>query len=304
MKLSQISLSALRTFAVVARSESLSIAAEQLCISPSAVSHQMKLLERQIGHVLFIRRSKGVKLTTVGERLSNHVISAIQSLEQGISQLEHHSLQTLTVATIPAISQLWLSPKLQFFYEQAPDINLSIFDQDGLVDFTHQPADLHLHFGSGEFLGCKSVLLMDEHVVPVCSPTLLARYENPEALLQASDVRRLTYAGYAEDAIGGITWQGWFNHSKLILNQHQAETRYNHLAPLFQSAKHGQGIALGWERLIEADIKSGNLVALSDIRMPLKYSYYFVIPEHNTEKREVQAFIDWAKSFSSTHNDT
>lgn len=295
MLLSRISLASLRTFAEVARHGSLSQAAEQLCISPSAVSHQMKLLEQQLDTQLFIRRSRGIELTGAGQRLSAHAMTAMNQLEQGLQGAIQAPHQQLRIAAIPAITEGWLLPRLARFYAQQPDIELTIVDQDSLTDFNQLSVDLHLHFGSGEFIGLKSELLMQEWVVPVCSPSLLAQFDDAAALLQAKTIRRLTYTGFDEDRPGGLSWLGWLNQSGQHLNPNQAVTHFNHLTPLFTAARLGHGIALGWQQLIEPELNSGTLVALSEVRVPLKYSYYAIAPGHHFERKGVQTFMEWIR---------
>ncbi|WP_438464440.1 LysR substrate-binding domain-containing protein [Marinomonas sp. PE14-40] len=303
MILSRISLASLRTFACVAYHGSHSLAAEQLCISPSAVSHQMKLLEQQLEVSLFIRRSRGVELTHAGQELAEYASQAMHQLEQGLQSAVNTSKQTLSIAAIPAVVQQWLVPRLNRFYKKHPDIELSLLDQDALVDFNQQAIDLHIHFGSGEFIGLRSEFLMAEWATPVCSPMLIE--QSPDLLMNVQDLlispktRRLTYLGFNEDKPGGLTWTGWFNQAGLTLNTQQASTSFNHLAPLFNAAIAGQGIALGWQQLIDNEIRSKQLVALSEIRVPLKYSYYAVAPDHHFKRPIVQSFIDWIKSEAS-----
>lgn len=300
MMLSRISLASLRTFSSVAYHGSLSQAAEQLCISPSAVSHQMKLLEQQLEVSLFIRRSRGVELSQAGQALAEYASQAMHQLEQGLQSAINTSKQTLCIAAIPAIAHFWLAPRLIRFYEKYPDIELSILDQDALVDFNQQAIDLHIHFGSGEFVGLRSEFIMPEYVSPVCAPELLQNYDESlnqiHTLLTSPNTRRLTYIGFEEDKPGGLSWAGWFNQTGLTLNTQQASTRFNHLAPLFNAAKAGQGIALGWHQLIDSELKNRHLVALSDTRIQLKYSYYAVAPEHHFKRPMVQCFLDWLTS--------
>lgn len=295
MLLSRISLASLRTFSEVARQGSLSLAAEQLCISPSAVSHQMKLLEQQLDTALFIRRARGVELTGAGKHLAEYAIRSMLQLEQGLQRATQASQRQLSVAAIPAITQLWLVPKLHRFYALHPDIELSIIDQDALTDFNQQAVDLHLHFGSGECIGLKNELLMPEWAVPVCHPDLLAKFGSANELLEADSTRRLTYTGFDEDRPGGLNWSGWFNQAGLSLNPNQAVTHFNHLAPLFSAASYRQGIALGWQQLIQDDLQVGRLVALSETRVHLKYSYYAIAPEAHFERDVVKLFLAWIR---------
>jgi len=300
MLLSRVSLAALRTFAEVAHQRSLSKAAERLCISPSAVSHQMKLLEQQLETPLLERRARGVELTDAGQRLASHACQAIHQLEQGLQQAIEIPRQQLHIAAIPALLQLWLIPRLESFYAEHPQINLILTDQDQLSDFGRTDIDLHLHFGSGDFAGLHSELLMTESLVPVCSPQLRQRYPSAEALLTSAAVRRLSYSAGEEDQPGGLNWQGWFNRAGLTMNNQQSESRFNHLAPLYSAAEYGQGIAPGWKQLIQPQLESGSLICLSEIDVALRFSYYAVAPEAHFERPAVKQFMAWLRSAVAT----
>ena len=205
------------------------LAAERLHISPSAVSHQMKLLEQQLDTQLLKRRSRGVELTNAGHQLARYASSAMQQLEQGLTQAISTPKQSLHIAVIPALLQLWLLPRLSRFYAQYPSVELHLVEQDNLVDFNRQQIDLHLHFGSGESADLESRLLIQESQIAVCSPELRAGFDSDTSLLQATHVRRLSYRGSAEDSPGGLSWHGWFNQSGMRLNYTQPETSFNHL---------------------------------------------------------------------------
>lgn len=296
MLLSRVSLSALRTFSEVARCRSLSQAAERLCISPSAVSHQMKLLEQQLETPLLQRRSRGIELTNAGARLAEFTCNAMQQLEQGLNQASRKPRKELRIAAIPALLQLWLLPRLERFYQQFPNIELHLLEQDKLADFSRQSIDLHLHFGSGESAGLESRLLMNESVIAVCSPKLRRAHGSDASLLLSDHTRRLCYSGFEEDSPGGLNWQGWFNQARLTINHEQPGSHFNHLAPLYQAAMRGHGFAPGWSQLVKSMLESGELVQLTDTAVPLKFSYYAVAPAHHFERRNVAEFMDWLRS--------
>ncbi len=293
MLLSRISLAALRTFAEVSRQQSLSKAAIQLHISQSAVSHQMKLLEQQLGVILFTRKSRGIKLTDAGFLLANHASKAMLQLENGLQQACQQQQSRLCIAIIPALCQHWLIPRLADFYQHHPHIELQLLQQDTLADFNQQQVDLHLHFGHGESVGLNSQLLMAERAVPVCSPGLLLQHETPQALLQADRTRRLHYQAGEEDLPGGLSWNGWFNQAGGEVNPHQPVTRFSHLGSALTAACTGLGIVLAWQQLIEPELARGELIPLSDTRISLKYSYYAVAPAHHFERESVDTFLNW-----------
>ncbi|WP_051227823.1 LysR family transcriptional regulator [Oceanospirillum beijerinckii] len=257
-----ISLTAIRTLAIVAREQSFTKAAEQLCISPSAVSHQMKQLEQQLGYRLFHRKAQGVALTPSGLELARYANQAMQQLDTGLLKARESSQKTqLTLAVTPSLAQLWLIPRLNDFCPQYPNIELMIKAQDKLTDFNQQHADLHLHFGDGQAIGLKSLYLMSESVVAVGHKTLFSDLINPEdpnevqALLSQGQLRLLHYKGGEEDAPGGLNWREWFSRQNITMASHQAHLYFSHLQLVLEAVKQQQGIALMWQSLLPDELR-------------------------------------------------
>ncbi|MBY4676485.1 LysR substrate-binding domain-containing protein [Marinobacterium arenosum] len=292
-----ISLAALKTFAEVAEQQSLSKAAASLCISPSAVSHQMKLLEQQLGLKLFQRRAHGIQLTAAGEQLAQHASRAMQQVRLGVRkacQLSDRS--RLVVAAIPSFCQQWLTPRLMRFNQLHSDIELHLIAQDRLADFNQQAIDLHIHFGDGQAIGLHSELFLTEQAVPVCHPAMLEPYSGPFDLLCSANSRLLHYQGGDEDQPGGISWSEWLVRHNLQPHPQQQHSWFSHLSLAINAARHSQGIALGWRSLIEQELASGELVPLAAEGTPLKYAHYLVAPEHSWENPALQQFIEWLKT--------
>lgn len=149
---SNISLSAIHTFTIVAQELSFTRSAEILHITPSAISHQMKLLENQMAVTLFHRQSKGVRLTLAGEKLQQHATSGMRNIQHGILQSQFASQkEKLSIAVIPSLCQLWLMPRLVDFARQHPQIELELTAIDQLVNFNSGQYDAHIHFGTGDY---------------------------------------------------------------------------------------------------------------------------------------------------------
>lgn len=291
-----ISLSALKTLATVSETESFSLASERLYISPSAVSHQMKLLEQQLGFPLFERRAHGVKLTSAGQRLADYAVKAMQLINTGLSRAgEQTQRQSLTIAVTPSFGHYWLQPRLSQFHDLYPQLELQLIAQDRLVDFNQQQIDIHIHFGDGQAIGLKSEYLISEAAVPVCHPSLLEVYPSPIELLCASSSRLLHYKAGDEDAPGGITWSDWFSRHNLQPEPNQQHSYFSHLHMALNAANLKQGIALAWQSLLNTEA-TASLVLLSDITTPLKFNHYLVAPEHHWQREPVQKFCQWLRS--------
>ena len=220
----------------------------------------------------------------------------MQQLESGLKQAQRRDQKAvLRIAAIHTFAQQWLLPRLKSFHDAHPDIAIQLHNRDQLVDFSHQPWDLHLHFGHGDFVGLTSELLMPETAIAVAAPSLLEDFQNKPLLLQSSHVRRLEYLPDEEDQPGGASWPEWFKRAQLPLNPLQPCDGFSHLSLAIRAACFGQGIALAWQQLVQEELKKGELVALSETTLPLKYSYYAVAPEHHFEKPTVKRFMEWLK---------
>lgn len=295
------SLQALRTLACVAEYNSFSRAAEKLCISASAVSHQMKLLEQQLDMQLFKRRARGVELTDAGTQLARYASRGIQQLQTGLRVAGTVAdRQRLVIAVTPSFGQRWLQPRLGDFYQQHADIELQLIAQDRLVDFNQQAIDMHIHFGDGQPIGLRSQFLLAESAVPVCHPSLLSNTSDPLLLIANTHTRLLHYQAGSEDEPGGLSWHDWFSRYDLSQNPAQANSYFSHLSMALDAAKYQQGVALAWRSLIEQDIESRELMCLVDEGVALKYSHYLIAPEHHWQKPSLQQFCQWLQLQTET----
>ncbi|MBB1487190.1 LysR family transcriptional regulator [Oceanospirillum sediminis] len=299
-----ISLTAIRTLAIVAHELSFSRAAEQLHISPSAVSHQMKQLEQQLGYALFVRHSQGVELTQAGRELARYARQAMQQVDTGLKKARQQSQKTtLTLAVTPSLAQSWLIPRLNSFYQIAPDTELKLLARDALTDFNQQDTDLHLHFGDGQAVGLRSEFLMAESMVAVCHHRLISPSEDSsnqsDALslrqrLEKGEIPLLHYQAGEEDAPGGLSWQDWFSRNNLTMASDQPHYHFSHLQMVLEAARCQQGIALVWENLLTpADTA---LIRLPFDPIALKYGHYLVAPEHHWQRDDIKQFSQWLKS--------
>lgn len=289
-----ISFSAIHTFTVVAKELSFTRAAEILHITPSAVSHQMKLLESQMGVSLFYRLSKGVRLSLAGETLQQHATSGVRNIQHGIVQSQFASQkEKLVIAVIPSLCQLWLMPRLIEFSQQFPHIELELIAIDQLADFATGHYDGHIHFGSGDYHGCEAKFLAHESVYPVCHPELLNKTSNHslEALIKEQTL--LIYKAGIEDEPGGVSWGGWLQQFAIDKPAELSQMWFSHVSMTLLAAKLKQGIALGWHHMVVDDIATGQLCRLTDDEMNTSYNYYLVAPNKAWNNKTFTLFATW-----------
>lgn len=291
---SSVSYSAIHTFTIVAKELSFTRAAEILHITPSAVSHQMKLLESQMGVTLFIRQSKGVSLSLAGEALFTHAVSGVRNIQHGIMQSQFASQkEKLVIAVIPSLCQLWLIPRLMDFSEKFPHIELELAAIDQLVDFTTGQFDGHIHFGAGDYRINKALFLSPEKVYPVCHPDLIKENcaNSLEQLL--SNNKLLGYKAGIEDEPGGVSWVNWFEYFSIEKPNNLNQMWFSHVAMATLAAKQKQGIALGWHKMVEDDLCNGQLIRLSEREVKTSYDYYLVAPHRSWQDKSFNTFSSW-----------
>ena len=286
------SLSAISAFTVAAKELNFSRAADILHITPSAVSHRIKQLESQLGVTLFIRHTQGVTLTTAGQSLLTHAQLAMNNIQQGIEQSQFSSgREKLNIAVIPSLSQCWLIPRLNDFKSLYPDIEITLNVSDQLVNFSHNSIDCHLHFGTGQYQGLTAQFLCNENVYPVCHPSLLENSAALSTLIERHGL--LHYRAGLEDEPGGISWAQWCDHFNIALPAQSQNSWFSHVAMVLCSARFSQGIALGWDKIVEQDIMQQQLVKIGDDELSTDFNYYLVAPELHWQKPAVIAFNEW-----------
>ena len=288
------SISAIETFTVVAQELSFTRAADVLHITPSAVSHRIKLLEQQLGVQLFSRLSKGVRLSLAGETLQHHAIVGMKNIQHGIQQSQFASKKDkLVIAVIPSLCQAWLIPRLADFSRQCPQIELELIVSDQLADFSKAQIDAHIHFGSGDYQGLESVFLSRERVYPVCHPELLLSLANP-CLSELLKQRQLIhYKAGIEDQPGGISWADWLQKFDIDKPAELQQIWFSHVSMAVTTAIHGQGIALGWHKMVSEEIETGKLAKLNDEYLQTTFSYYLVAPTTAKNNPAFILFCNW-----------
>jgi len=285
--MTNLPLNALRTFEAVASNLSFAKGAETLHVSPAAVSSQIRLLEERLKQPLFHRKGREITLTEAGRKLLPGVQRGLSELRRAVQKVgADRSEGVLNISTTPTLLQKWLLPRLADFYESHPEIDLRINADNGLIDFELTDFHAGIRFGTGKWTGLKSEKLMDDWILPVCSPEML-RDIGPINTIQDLQKHDLFF-------VESEVWDAWFR----VLGESGRESRWpllNDSLSILMAAEQGQGIALSRWSLVVRDIEAGRLVRPIDTVVKTDWSYYFVSSPHFFNLPKVRIFRQWLK---------
>jgi LysR family D-serine deaminase transcriptional activator len=283
------------TFQVAARHLSFARAAEELCLTPSAVSHRIGRLERGLGLKLFQRLTRQIRLTADGERIFNILQGAVGELLEALQQAPGSEIAgPLAVYLRPSLAECWLVPRLAEFTARYPAIALDIRVGNETVDFRTQNIDLALYFTCGAFPGLLTSTLMDERIAPVCSPEYAQRHgllEHPDNLQQCTLLHdSLAWDNAAYDA----EWRLWARHRGIEAKLPQRSLTFDRSDLCTLAATHHAGIAIGRQRLVQQRLERGELILpFGDFALSSPCEYQLVHPPREPMPSRLQAFIDW-----------
>lgn len=288
-------LNTLRVFETVGRHLSFGKAADELHITQSAVSHQIRNLETDLGVALFIRKTRAIELTPEGRRYFASMQQVFALLAESTNDIVKGEHVTLRVSLLSSFATNWLIPRLRQFTVAYPEINLQIEPGIGLVDLAAWQADLAIRYGHGDWRGLDSRLLMAERISPVCSPELLAR---GPALDQPNDLLAHTLLlSYSKEP---FEWTAWSRAAGVDLSGSVKSMLHDYNIVL-QAALDGQGVAMGRQVLIERHLKAGRLVQPFADYVDGDIGHYLVTAP-GKPARHVQAFIDWIEGAAKAGN--
>lgn len=288
-------LNALRVFEATSRLFSAKRAAEELHVTPAAVSHQIKLLESHLGFPLFKRLNRQLILTELGQRYAAILQNVFKQLVDETTKLTRNLRSLLTISVEPAFAIYWLIPRLDQFKKLHPQIELRISANYEVIDLKKSDIDIGIRWGSGQYAGLKTQLLFHNEIFPVCSPKLLKKHSirKPNDLqhqVLLHETAAIALADYPD-------WRDWVKETKADKVNPEVGLYFETGYLVIQAAIDGQGIALERAALVESAIKSGKLVR------PFKHSlhetkngYFLVYAENRQEDAKIQAFVKWMKA--------
>lgn len=287
-------LNALPYFEAVARRGSLSRAAEELSVSPSAVSQQIKLLEQQLGVKLFRRTGRVLSLTLEGELLAQTAGTALRMLTDVQANLGRtRTARRLNLRVSPSFGVRWLGPRLSDFLAQYPDWDLRVDAAPDPTDFDREVMDLDVRYGTGAWPGLHCQALVPDHVLPLASPAYLAGLPQDDPLSNARLI---------DSARALCQWDFWLWHNQLNSACNQKTILMDRSSMALQLALDGAGVVLESLALASAELASGQLVPVTPHIPVLRFpAYWALCPARFTKRRPVRLFLDWADQQAQAH---
>ncbi|PWC75768.1 transcriptional regulator GcvA [Azospirillum sp. TSH64] len=298
MMLSLPPLAGLRAFEATARHLSMTVAARELNVTPGAVSLQVKELETVLGLRLFERRPRSLALTAEGAAYHAAIRTAFRLMRDATAELTAGRRRPeLTLSCTPAFAVQWLVPRLPRFEEAAPGIDVRIGVTNRLVDFAQDRVDVAVRHGLGAYEGLCAERLIDDELVPVCSPDYLRTappVRHPADLAadpaEGPVAHRLLHDEHRGD------WALWFRAAGVPDTGADRGPVFADGNGVMEAAKAGLGVALVRDRFAADDLAAGRLVVLFDQRLSNGLAYHLVYPGGAEEKPAVAAFLRWIRA--------
>lgn len=282
---------ALRAFEAAAQLLSFKDAAGQLHRTPSAISHQIRGLERELGTALFHRDSQGLRLTDAGRDYLAAVHEALGGLAEATARLQRARGEgPVSISLFPSLAVRWLIPRLNDFRDKCPGVEIELVSSVRQADFDRGTIDAAIRFGDGDWPGLRRDPLMLEERFPVCSPALAAV---PPSLADPADLagRVLLHNGAHPGE-----WAQWLEEAGVEGVNAGRGPVFDASNEVLAAAANGMGVALGRTPLVETDLEAGRLVAPFDIRVRTPGRYWLVAPEATADAAGLAAFRVWLQA--------
>ncbi len=287
MRRRTLPLSALRAFEAAARHLSFKAAAEELAVTPAAISFQIKSLEALVDVDLFVRKPRRVELTNAGKSLFASVESALDEIATAIDRLAARpQLKTVTLGANALLAERWLCPRLAKFWQAHPEVGMRVNHNSTTVDLRAQSVDMCILWGEGNWPDLEQEILLSASITPVCSPELMqyqGLLECPTQLAHAP----LIHCGSFED------WEQWLRAAGSKGVDTASGIVTDDPTEALQSAIDGRGIAMGHVLLVEEDIKAGRLIQPFDLTVAASQAFHLVYAKSALTRPELRMAFDW-----------
>ena len=278
-------LNALRAFSAAARHLSFTRAAQELHVTQTAVSHQMRILEQHLGLPLFVRLPRRLALTSEGQAYARELAHVFERVAEATAALRASpGRELLSLTTTQSWAARWLTPRLGGFIARHPHTDLRLMSTERFVDFAREPVDVGIRFGYGRYAGLRCEKVMDDELFPVCSPGLLGKRRRG-----GLDLHRCTLLH--DDSPDG--WRRWLHAAGIAGVDVASGHTFSDANLTLQAAADGHGVALGRRVLVSGDLAAGRLLRAFARAVPCEQAYYLVTSEHAAELPKVRLFRAW-----------
>lgn len=289
MRRSQLPLSALRAFEAAARLGSFKQAADELSVTPTAISHQIRALEEQLGLALFERQVRKVLLTEAGAQLHPVLSDGFDAFGAALQRLVRQRRHArVSISATNAFTVKWLVPRLASFRALHPDVDLQLHASDDVVDLRSQAIDIAVRYGRGPYRDLLAEPLFSDHFAPVANPRL--------GRLSATDLGRVPLIRFDWKTVDAShpTWERWFAEAGQAWTAPAGQLRFSDEGHAIQAAVAGHGIALVSLALVAEELAAGHLVQPFGPSIP-GHTYHLVLGAQRTPGPQVMAVMDWLR---------
>lgn len=286
-------LDTLIAFEAVVRTGSFTRAANELYLTQSAVSKQIKLLEEHLGAVLFERRARGIALTSAGESFNAIVEPMLESLLANVLRLKAgHSSRNVSVICTHAVAQYWLFPRLLRFNEQHPELTVNIHASNEISESDIANYDFGILYGHGHWSSLKANKLFEETIYPIASVKRALPTIHSLDQLQSLPLIQLDASAW-----NCLDWQDWFSHQGLRYQAPGDAVTFNQVNLVFEAVLQGMGVGLGWEFMARERIEQGSIRQVSEFVVHTGQADYLVHDKQAPCSPAAQVFEAWLQDF-------
>lgn len=283
-------LNPLRAFEAAARHDSFARAADELSVTPAAISRQVKMLERYFGVEFFDRNPSGVHLTPEARSYAAGLSRAFDQIVSVTDEFRtRHTSSILTIRGYTTFLVRWLVPKLPDFQSRHPHIKVRLASGTSLSDAARAEADISIRYGEGSWPGYRSLLLFHDELVPVCAPRLLKGSGSRRGRLTPMRIATMPLLSLEQRR---QDWTDWFALAGLPPARERLQS-FEDLAVLLEFARRGMGVALAQRRYVEDELAAGALIVVSDLVLRRPLGYFAIARKDIAGKSKVTAFLAW-----------
>lgn len=293
------SLNGLRAFEAAARHLSFTLAAAELNVTQTAISHQIRRLEQELGIRLFVRQNRALALTPEAKDYLPGIRAAFNDLRLATDRLLRKGTgRVLTISTLASLAAKWLLPRLSGFQEAHPDIDVRITTSTSLVDFRSGDVDAAIRYGRGQWPGLRADWLMADEMFPVCSPALLT---GNKPLRKPEDLAHHTLLSSTNN---DDDWRLWLTAVGLPVNISELPgLSFDLILMTVQAAVEGMGVAIGRTSYVQDDIAKGRLIVPFALKLPVDAGFYLVRPDGAPDSPNLATFREWLVTVANRTQD-